>query len=84
MEISPTAVAFWNHWRDEHRFWSISEVEQGVYIATDRKRFLAGDEEFNDILSVTYTAEVCASRVEAHTFIALHCTQYALTKLGVA
>jgi hypothetical protein len=81
--ISPTAHAFWSHWRDEKRAWEVVELQPTGFVATDRSRFLRLDPSFNQPMEQTFVAEHCATRELAYTFIALRCTQYALEKLGV-
>ena len=84
--ISPTAHAFWSHWRDEHQHWKIIESGE-IFIATDAgRRLSASNMDFSSPIDATasFTKEVCRTKTEAHTYIALRCTQHALEQMGLA
>lgn len=87
MEIHPTTIAFWSHWREEHENWKIVELpDLPAFVATDiNRRLSSSNMDFSSPIdeTATITREVCETRADAHTYIALRCVQYALEKLGV-
>lgn len=72
---------FWQAFADERRHWEIVDIT-GAYVATDRKRFLSGD-ELMDPMTVEYVAETCATREQAAYFIGINCISAAMIKTGI-
>lgn len=72
---------FWQAFADERRHWTIVDAT-GHYVATDRSRFLSG-EELMDPMTTTFTAETCETREQAAYFIGINCISTAMIKTGI-
>lgn len=72
---------FWNAFANERKHWSIVDTT-GAYVATDRARFLAGD-ELMDPMTTEFVAETCETRAQAAYYIGIRCVSAAMIKTGI-
>lgn len=81
MDFPSIVHEFWQAFAAERKHWQIADVT-GAYVATDRSRFLSG-EELNDPMTTTFTAETFALREHAAYFIGTQCVSAAMIKTGI-
>lgn len=81
MEIAPISIELWEAFVEERKHWEIVDIT-GAFVATDRKRFLAG-ETFNNPMDVEHVIETCSTREQAAYFIGLRSMQSALLTIGI-
>jgi hypothetical protein len=81
MDFAPITYEIWEAFADERRHWEIIVIEPG-YVATDRKRFLSGD-ELMDPMTASYTSEICGTRELAAYYIGCRAMQAALERTGI-
>jgi hypothetical protein len=83
MEFAPITYELWDAFVEERKCWEIVEIGHGV-IATDRKRYIAGEAFVNPMdLTYEFTQETCSTRETAAYYIGLRSVQAALTKVGI-
>ena len=82
MNFAPITHELWNAFVEERKCWTIVELANGSFVATDRQRYNHG-EAFANPVETTFTQEICPDRESAAYYIGIRTFQAVLEKTGI-